>query len=76
MLMRFKVAVSNGSILVSSTTFGQDRGANGAADEGSKTLGILVLLSFVQSSEVRQPRKKQFISVFTRCGGKFFKVKI
>jgi hypothetical protein len=40
-LTRFKVAVSHGSILAFSTTFGEDRGAKAAADEGSKTVGII-----------------------------------
>lgn len=43
-LTRFKVAVSHGSTLVLSTTFGEDRGANAAADEGSKTVGIITLV--------------------------------
>lgn len=40
-LTRFKVAVSHGSILVLNTTFGDDRGAKAAADDGSKTVGII-----------------------------------
>jgi hypothetical protein len=41
-LTRFKVAVSHGSIREFSTTFGEDRGAKAAADEGSKIVGIMV----------------------------------
>lgn len=39
-LTRFNVAVSHGSILVFNTTFGEDRGAKAAADDGSRTVGI------------------------------------
>jgi hypothetical protein len=42
-LTRFKVAVSHGSILVFNTTFGEDRGAKAAADDGSRTVGITTL---------------------------------
>lgn len=44
-LARFKVAVSQGSILALRTTLGEDRGANAAAEEGSKTVGIIGRLS-------------------------------
>lgn len=40
-LTRFKVAVNQGSILAFKTTLGEDRGANAAAEEGSKTVGIM-----------------------------------
>lgn len=40
-LTRFKVAVSQGSTLVFNTTLGEDRGANAAADDGSKTVGMM-----------------------------------
>lgn len=39
-LIRFRVAVSHGSIR-DSTTVGEDRGAKAAADDGSKTVGIM-----------------------------------
>lgn len=42
-LTRFKVAVSHGTTFRFSTTLGDDRGANAAADEGSKTVGIMTL---------------------------------
>jgi hypothetical protein len=35
------VAVNHGSTLVFSTTVGGDRGANAAADAGSRTVGIM-----------------------------------
>jgi hypothetical protein len=38
---RFKAAVSQGSIREFSTTLGDDRGAKAAADDGSKTVGII-----------------------------------
>jgi hypothetical protein len=41
-LTRFRVAVSHGSIREFNTTFGEDRGAKAAADDGSKTTGIMV----------------------------------
>jgi hypothetical protein len=40
-LTRFRVAVSHGSIREFNTTFGEDRGAKAAADDGSKTTGIM-----------------------------------
>jgi len=40
---RFRAAVSHGSTLRFKTTFGDDRGAKAAADEGSKTVGIMIL---------------------------------
>lgn len=40
-LTRFKVAVNHGATLVVNTTFGEDRGAKAAADDGSKTVGIM-----------------------------------
>jgi hypothetical protein len=42
-LTRFRVAVNQGSILVFNTTFGDERGANAAAEDGSKTVGIMTL---------------------------------
>lgn len=42
-LTRLRAAVSHGSTLRFKTTFGDDRGAKAAADEGSKTVGIMIL---------------------------------
>lgn len=42
-LTRFKVAVNQGATLVFRTTFGEDRGAKAAAEDGSKTVGIMTL---------------------------------
>lgn len=41
-LTRFRAAVSHGSTLVFRTTLGDDRGAKAAADEGSRTVGIMI----------------------------------
>jgi hypothetical protein len=40
-LTRFSVAVNHGATFEVKTTFGEDRGAKAAADEGSKTVGIM-----------------------------------
>jgi hypothetical protein len=42
-LTRFKVAVNHGATFLFSTTFGDDLGAKAAADDGSKTVGIMTL---------------------------------
>lgn len=42
-LTRFRVCVNHGATLVFKTTFGEDRGAKAAADDGSKTVGIMAL---------------------------------
>jgi hypothetical protein len=42
-LTLFRVAVNHGATLVFRTTFGEDRGAKAAADDGSKTVGIMTL---------------------------------
>lgn len=43
LLTRFRVAVNQGSTLVFNTTFGDDRGAKAAAEDGSNTVGIMTL---------------------------------
>ena len=42
-LILFNVAVSQGSTLVLRTTFGCERGANAAADAGSKIVGMAMI---------------------------------
>lgn len=42
-LTRFSVAVNQGATFLFNTTFGEDRGAKAAAEDGSKTVGIMTL---------------------------------
>lgn len=42
-LTRLSVAVSHGATFLFNTTFGEDRGAKAAAEDGSKTVGIMTL---------------------------------
>lgn len=56
-LTRFKVAVSQGSIREFNTTLGDDRGAKAAADEGSRTVGIMIQCGVI--SMIRRPRRDE-----------------
>lgn len=42
-LTRLRVAVSHGATFLFKTTLGEDRGAKAAAEDGSRTVGIMTL---------------------------------